>query len=147
VDPATPVNDEVGLDTFPKLPPAPLTILQLPVPTIGVLAARFIVVIPHVRAQAGSGPALAVVGLGLTTTSTVMGKLGQPFAVPIIVNVVVIGAVVALVSVPLIVEPLPLAGIPVSVAVLFLVQLKVVPATLLGFVMFIVFIATPEHTV
>ena len=46
------------------------------------------------------------------------------------VNVTVIGAAVVLVKLPLI-SPLPLATIPVTVAVLFLVQAKVVPVVLL----------------
>jgi hypothetical protein len=44
----------------------------------------------------------------------------------VIVKVVVTGAVVVLVNVPLML-PVPLAAIPVTVAVLFLVQLNVVP--------------------
>ncbi len=44
-------------------------------------------------------------------------------------NVTVIGALVVLVSVPLIL-PVPLAAMPVTVTVLFLVQLNTVPATL-----------------
>ena len=40
VVPATPVNVEVGLDAVVTLPPAPDMILQAPVPTVGVLAAR-----------------------------------------------------------------------------------------------------------
>ena len=59
----------------------------------------------------------------------VIGAPGQPLAVGVIVNVTSIGALVVLVSVPLIL-PVPLAGIPSTVTVLFLVQLKVVPATL-----------------
>jgi len=49
-------------------------------------------------------------------------------AVGVIVKVTVNGALVVLVNVPLIL-PEPLAAIPVTVAVLFLVQLKVVPET------------------
>ena len=50
-----------------------------------------------------------------------------------------------LVSVPVIDDPLPLAAIPVRLAILFLVQLNVVPVTALGFVMSIWVIAVPEH--
>ena len=68
-------------------------------------------------------------GVGLTNTVAVMDGPGQPLAVGVIVNVTVIGAKVVLVNMPLI-SPLPLAAMPVTVAVLSLVQLKVVPLTL-----------------
>ena len=61
------------------------------------------------------------VGVGLTVT---VAKLFGPIQVPdvgVITKVTVTGAVVVLVSVPLIL-PLPLAGIPVAAIVLFLVQ-------------------------
>jgi hypothetical protein len=67
------------------------------------------------------------VGTGLTVTVAVIGAPGQPLAVGVIVNVTVIGAFVVLVSVPPILVPLPLAAIPVTVAVLFLVHVNVVP--------------------
>jgi hypothetical protein len=62
------------------------------------------------------------VGVGFTATAAVMGAPGQPLAVGVIVNVTVIKAFVVFVNAPLI-SPLPLAAIPVTVAVLFLVQL------------------------
>ena len=74
------------------------------------------------------GVAVAV-GVGFTNTVAVIGAPLQPLAVGVIVNVTVIGAVVVLVSVPLIL-PAPLAAIPVTVATLSLVQLNTVPATL-----------------
>ena len=61
-----------------------------------------------------------------------------------IVKVTVTGAVVVLVSVPLIL-PAPLAAIPVTVAVLSLVQLNTVPVTLPLFT--IVVIAEPLQIV
>jgi hypothetical protein len=71
-----------------------------------------------------------MVGVGLTVTVAVKGVPVQPLASGVIVNVTVIGAVVGLINVPLIV-PDPLAPIvPVTVAVLSLVQLKTVPGTL-----------------
>ena len=84
------------------------------------------------------------VGVGFTSTVAVIGAPGQPFAVGVIVNVTVTGALVVLVSEPLI-SPEPLAAIPVTVAVLFLVQLKVVPLTAL--LRAIAPIAEPEHIV
>lgn len=67
-------------------------------------------------------PGPLTVGVGLTSTVAVIGVPGQPFAVGVIVKVTVIGALVVLVSVPLI-FPEPLLAIPVTVTVLFLVQL------------------------
>ena len=52
-----------------------------------------------------------------------------------------------LVSVPVMVEPVPLAAIPVRLTVLSRVQLNVVPATALGLVIVIVPIALAEQTV
>ena len=68
-------------------------------------------------------------GVGFTKTVAVIAAPGQLLAVGVMVNVTVIGALVVLVNVPLIL-PLPLAGIPVTEAVLSLVQLYVVFATL-----------------
>ena len=69
-------------------------------------------------------------GVGLTNTVAVVVGPTQPLAVGVIVNVTVIGLTVVLVSVPLIL-PEPLAAIPVTVATLSLVQVKVVLAALL----------------
>ena len=57
-----------------------------------------------------------------TKTVAVIGVPGQLLAVGVIVNVTVTAALVVLVKIPVI-FPLPLAAIPVTVAVLFLVQL------------------------
>ena len=65
--------------------------------------------------------AAITLGVGLTNTvAVVLGPL-QPLADGVIVNVTVIGAKVVLVSDPLIL-PVPLAAMPVTVTVLFLVQ-------------------------
>ena len=48
--PAAPENVDVGLDGVVTVPPTPLTILQLPVPTVGVLAASVTLVNPQVAA-------------------------------------------------------------------------------------------------
>ena len=48
VVPDVPLKVEVGLFTSPKLPPVPLTTLQLPVPSTGVLAASVSSVSPQV---------------------------------------------------------------------------------------------------
>lgn len=57
-----------------------------------------------------------------TITVAVTGVPGQPLAVGVIVKVTVCWAVVVFVSVPLI-FPEPLAAMPVTFTVLFLVQL------------------------
>jgi hypothetical protein len=61
------------------------------------------------------------VGVGLTVTVAVVFGPTQVPDVGVITNVTVTGAVVVLVSVPLML-PLPLAAMPVAAAVLFLVQ-------------------------
>ena len=83
-------------------------------------------------------------GVGFTKTVAVIGVPVQPLAFGVIVKVTVTGAVVVLVSVP-VMFPLPLAAIPVTLAVLFLVQLKVVDTTFP--VKAIVVMAVPEHIV
>ena len=72
----------------------------------------------------------------------------HPFALAVMVKIVVCCVNrTGIVNVPVMVDPLPLAGIPVRFTVLFLVQLKVVPGTLFGFVRVIVLIGIPEQTV
>jgi len=83
-------------------------------------------------------------GVGFTSTVAVIGVPGHPLAVGVIVNVTVTGAFVVLVNAPLIL-PAPLAAIPVTDTVLFLVQLKAVPPTLP--VNAIVVIVAPEQMV
>ena len=70
-------------------------------------------------------------GVGLTSTVAVVVGPTQPLAVGVMVKVTVIGALVVLVSGPLIGVPAPLAAIPTTVATLSLVQVKVVPTVLL----------------
>ena len=67
------------------------------------------------------GVAIAT-GEGFTITVALIGAPEQPFAVGVMVNVTVTAAVVVLTRAPVIL-PVPLAAIPVTVAVLFLVQL------------------------
>jgi len=61
-------------------------------------------------------------GLVVTNTIAVIGVPVHPFAVGVMVKVTVTGAVVVLVSAPLIL-PVPLAGMPVTATLLSLVQL------------------------
>jgi hypothetical protein len=72
--PAVPVKTEVGLEGVPMLPPAPETIVQRPVPTVGVLPTKVAVV----EQTVWSGPAFGVVGLPVSviTTSSVDGVQG-----------------------------------------------------------------------
>ena len=86
------------------------------------------------------------VGLGFTITLTVVVFVQMP-AVAVMVKVDVCCVVCVLFNVPVIDEPVPLAAIPVRLAVLVLVQLKVVPATLLGLVISIWLIAVAEQIV
>ena len=68
-----------------------------------------------------AGVATAV-GVGLTVTVAVIGVPVHPLALGVIVKVTVMGALVVLVSDPLM-SPVPDAAIPVTVAVLSLTQL------------------------
>jgi hypothetical protein len=68
-------------------------------------------------------------GVGFTKTVVVIGAPVQELAVGVMVKVTIIGAFVELVKLPLM-FPVPLAAIPVTAALLFLVQLKVVEVTL-----------------
>lgn len=60
-------------------------------------------------------------GIGFTVTVAVIAVPVHPLAVGVMVNVTITGAFVVLVNVPLIL-PVPFAAIPVTVPVLFLVQ-------------------------
>jgi hypothetical protein len=145
----------VVLVSVPLISPAPLaampvtaTVLSLvqlyttPATALPVMAMVVIGVAEHTVWLAGVATA---VGVGFSNTVAVMGVPGQPLAVGVMVKVTVTGAVVVLVSVPLML-PAPLAAMPVAATVLSLVQLYTTPATALP-VMAIVVIATPEHTV
>ena len=61
----------------------------------------------------------------------------HPFAVAVMVKVVVCWIFVVLVNVPAIAGPVPLAAIPVRLDVLSLVHVKIVPATLFGLLLII----------
>ena len=67
-------------------------------------------------------------GMGFTVTCLVTVAPLHPLADGVILKVTTCGVLVVLVSEPEIV-PVPLAGIPVTLTVLFLVQLNTVPAT------------------
>ena len=83
------------------------------------------------------------IGVGLTVTVAVIGAPTHPLADGVIVKVTVTGAFVVLVKDPIMELPLPLAAIPVTVAVLLRVQVNVVPLAALDKVIGI--IALPEQ--
>ena len=83
-------------------------------------------------------------GIGFTTTNAVVSGPVQVPAVGDIVNVTVTATFVVLVKEPEIL-PLPLAAIPVTSVVLFLVQVYVVPIT--GLLKTISVIASPVQIV
>ena len=73
----------------------------------------------HIVCEAGVATAF---GVGFTNTVAVMADPGHPFAVGVILKLTVTGAFVVLVKLPLM-FPLPLAGMPLTVAELSRVQL------------------------
>ena len=83
VEPAIPVKVDVALDDVVIVPPVPLTMLQAPVPTDGVLPAKVTEVNPQVADPVWSTPALAVVGVPLTVVAVdeVADAAVQPFEV------------------------------------------------------------------
>ena len=89
------------------------------VPLILLLNAMVVIVAPEQIAW-DNGLADAT-GEGFTWTVAVTGAPVQPLAVGVMVNVTVTAAVVVLVRAPVIL-PEPLAAIPVTEVVLFLVQ-------------------------
>ena len=137
----------------PLILPEPLAAIPLTVALLflvqlntvpGILPVSTIVVIAEPEQMVWLAGVATALGVGLTSTVAVMGAPPQLLAVGVMVKVTSTGARVVLVSVPLIL-PVPLPGMPVTVPVLFLVQLYVVPLTVL--VNTIVVIGTPEHTV
>ena len=102
------------------LPPGAIAIVQANV-VVGVVLESAILVVPAEQIVWEDGVAIAL-GVGFTRTVAVIGVPVHPFADGVIVNVTVTGALVVLVSVPLM-FPLPLAAMPVTVPVLSLVQL------------------------
>ena len=75
-------------------------------------------------------PGHTMVSGACTITVAVIGAPTQPLAVGVMVKVTVCAAVVVLTNVPVML-PVPDAAIPVTAAVLFLVQAKVVPGVVL----------------
>jgi hypothetical protein len=133
----TVIDAVVELIKLPLMFPFPLAAIPVTVPvlslvqlkvveaTLPVSAIVVIAVAEHIVCDARVATA---VGVGFTKIVAVIGVPGHPFATGVIVKVTVTGALVVFVKLPLM-FPLPLARIPVTATVLFLVQLKVVKAT------------------
>jgi len=144
----------VVLLSVPEILPEPLAAIPVTVATLSLTQLNTVpATVPFItmvvigrllHIVCDDGVAVAV-GVGFTSTVAVIGVPGQPFAVGVIVKVTVIGALVRFVNVPLIL-PDPLAGIPVTVATLSLVQLYTTPATALP-LSTIVVIGFAEHIV
>ena len=67
--PATPVKLELAADAFEKLPPVPLTMLQLPVPTLGVLAASVVLLLPQIVCAVPASAVLGFLGKAIMSES------------------------------------------------------------------------------
>jgi hypothetical protein len=111
--------------------PVTLTVLSLDQLNVdpGVVPESVIVAIATPEHLICVGFVALTIGVGFTITIAVIGVPSQPSALGVMVKVTNTGKAVIFVNVPLML-PLPLAAIPVTVAVLFLVQLNAVPATL-----------------
>src|SRR5512141_149147 len=105
-----------------------LSLVQLNVVPAVLPVSTIVVIVDAEQIVWEAGVAIAS-GVGFTSTVAVIDAPGQPLAVGVMVKVTVMGALVVLVKAPLI-SPLPLAAIPVTEAVLSLVQLNVVPVVL-----------------
>ena len=75
--PGCPLKVVVGLLGLAKTPLEPPTSVHMPVPDVGVLAARVTVESPQVAVPVWSGPALATGGAGWTVMVKVTGVPGQ----------------------------------------------------------------------
>jgi hypothetical protein len=80
------------------------------------------VMLPPEQIVWSAGVVVTTFEAGFTITVAVIAVPAQPFAVGVMVKVTVTGDEVVFVNVPVILS-VPLAAIPVTVAVLFLVQL------------------------
>ena len=122
----------VVLVNDPLILPVPLTAMPVTVAVLFLVHAYVVPVTPLVNTIGVINVAEQIVwldgvaiafGVGFTNTVAVAGVPIHPFDVGVMVNVTVTGAKVVLVNVPVIGLPEPLAPIPVTVALLSLVQL------------------------
>jgi len=124
----------VVLVNEPVISPEPLAAIPV---TVAVLSLTHVYVVAPERTigvialpeqtDCAAGVATAVVAGYTSTVAVKLGPAQPPALLGIIVKVTVTGDPVVLVKLPVI-EPVPLATIPVTVAVLSLVQVKLVPA-------------------
>jgi hypothetical protein len=137
----TVIASPVVLVNVPAILPVPLAAIPVTATTLSLvqlytvpatLPVNTIVVIAELLQIVCAAGVATAFGIGFTTTVACIGvpKQVSPALVNsgVTVNVTVTGALVVLVSVPLI-SPAPLAAIPVTATVLSLVQLKTVPGT------------------
>ena len=133
----TVTGDDVGLVNTPLISPLPLAAIPVIVPVLflvhvyvvdGTVLLNTMLAIPAPEQIVCVDGVANASGLGSTVTVAVADGPAHPFAVGVIVNVTVTGNNVVLISAPLI-SPLPLAAIPVTVPVLFLLHVKVVDGT------------------
>ena len=127
----------VVLVNAPLILPLPLAAIPVTVAVLSLTQLKtvpetspvitIVLIIPPEQMVCDASVAIAF-GVGFTITVAEIGVPGQPLAIGVMVNVTVTGALVVLINAPLI-SPEPLAAIPVTVTVLFLVQLNVVPLT------------------
>jgi len=129
VVPAVPLKVLVALVGVVMLPPVPDTMLQAPVPIVGVLPASVVLVSPHIGAPVWSDPALAVVGfcwkvIVTSSVDAVHGGLLMVHLSTYVVPAVPVKALVALVGVvmlppapdTMLQAPVPIVGVlPASV--------------------------------
>lgn len=126
----------VVLVSVPEILPEPLAAIPVTVAALSLVQLKTVPVTAPLNEIGVIAPEQTVcvaieaiaVGVGLTVTPKVTGVPVQPLADGVTVKVTTTGAPVVLVSVPLI-EPVPLAAIPVTAVVLSLVQLNEVPVT------------------
>lgn len=106
----------------PAIPPAVmvLSLTQLNIVPLTLLVNTIVVMLPLAQIVCEEGVAIAF-GVGFINTVAMMGVPAQLLAVGVIVKVTVIGLFVVFVNNPLI-FPEPVPAIPVTVDVLFLVQ-------------------------
>ena len=122
----------VVLVKLPLILPVPLAAIPVTVTTLSLvqlytvpatLPLSTIVVIAEPEQIVWLDGVATALGIGLTTIVAVIGAPEQPLAVGVMVKVTVTAALVVLVNTAAGTLPVPLAGNPVTVATLSLVQL------------------------
>jgi hypothetical protein len=115
-----PLMSPLPLEAIP-VTVAVLSLVQLKV-VKGILPDNTIGVIALAEQMVCDAGVATAVGLGFTKTVAFIGIPEQPLIMGVIVKVTVTAALVVLVKLPLM-SPVPLAAMPVTATVLFLIQL------------------------